>query len=392
MPKRIFITEEAANALFASNDVNAELAKKLDSEGTFFKDSPAFPPVDGGSFEHSIAILGYEAAKSSLDDDILSLSVEEKKSLQSKIIAKCQSIEKDNHKALEKVCFNIVNSLFNIPNGAITFKCHLTNDVSGKERDLQATPQDNPNMKYSSISEMKGLKWEVEKRKILNALTMGYSLKFSKVPKRFIGDIYEINPELPALYKQFAALNSIILYEDVPHEITEKNKYQSGMVDVRITGVGKRTLIESTGIIFPVLLCESIRGFMELFSSHGLPEIKEHAEFVLKKTDCVEGEMWNMILGPGLWEKFSQSIEDMDLAYFPLFFTRLSEIDGEDFCEIMEEVFAGTQRGEDILSDIYSEVTDEVDYDDFMDTIQMKNTEKNMISEKYLKPEDLDTI
>ena len=282
--------------------------------------------------------------------------------------------------------------MFSIPNGAITFKCHLSKDVSSHERNLRAKPEDSPGMEYDSVKEINELRDEVKKRQIINALTMGAALQYSKLPKRFIGDVYEIDSELPKLYKQYSLLNSAILYEDGIHEIDEHNKYQAGMVDVRISGPGKRPLIESFGTVFPVMLCESIRGFMELFSTHGLPDKKSSAEYIMKKTDCVEGEMWNMILGPEMWNIFSESVGDLDIKYLPLLFTRLSELNVDEFTEIMQEVFGRTRSGKEMMQKFVENVVDEIDYEDFEDSIGMKNLNKNMISDAYLTPEDLDLL
>ena len=392
MPKKIFITEEMADKLFNHNDVNEELASKLDNHETFFGDNPIFPPTEGLSFEHMLAMRGYDAARDSADEDILELPLNEKKILLQNITVKCQELEEKNSRALEKLCFNIVNKMFAIPNGAITFKCRLTKEVSSHERNLRAKPEDSPGMEYDSVSEMKSLRNEVNKRQIINALTMGAALQYSNLPKRFIGDVYEIDSELPKLYKQYSLLNSLILYEDTAHKIDEHNKYQAGMVNVRISGPGKRPLIESYGTVFPVMLCESIRGFMELFSTHGLPEKKELAEYIMKKTDCVEGEMWNMILGPEMWNIFSESVGDLDIKYLPLLFTRLSELNADDFTEIMQEVLGKTRIGRDMMKEFVGNVVDEIDYEDFEDSLGMKNLQKNMISDEYLTPEELDLI
>lgn len=382
-----------ADKLFASNDVSEYLAKALDSHETFFGgDNPSFPPVEGLTFEHLLAMRGYDEAKKGASEEILSMPVEKKKDLLSKIVVRCQGLEEQNRKALEKLCFNIVNKLFAIPNGAITFRCHLVNDLQGRDRNLRAKPEDSPDMEYDSIREMRSLKTEVAKRQVVNALVMGAAMKYSKLPKQFIGEVYEIDPELPKLYKDYATLNSLILYEDKLPEVSEQTKFQGGMVEVHVAGVGMRTLVESYGTIFPVLLCESIRGFMELFSSHGLPNKKTSAEYVMKKCDCVEAEVWNMILGPEMWNMFVSVMGDMDIKYLPMLFTRISELDAEEFCEIMQEVFGKTRNGKAIMEELVAEVVDEIDYEDFEDSVAMKNMRKNLIAEKYMTVEELDAI
>ena len=45
-----------------------------------------------------------------------------------------------------------------------------------------------------------------------------------------------------------------------------------------------------------------------------------------------------------------------------------------------------------MMMSIVGEVVNEIDYDDFEDALGMKNTDKNMISDEYLTPEDLDLI
>lgn len=380
-----------ADRLFKANEVNEELAKKLDNHETFFGDNPAFPPTEGISFEHMLAMRGYDAVKN-VAGELADLPLDEKKTLLQNITTQCQQLEERNRKALEKLCFNIINKMFAIPNGAITFKCHLQKDVSSHERNLRAQPEDSPDMEYDSIQEIHSLKDEVAKRQIVNALTMGCALQFSKLPRQFIGDVYELDPELPKLYSQYSILNSLILYEDKPHEITEQNKYQAGMVEVRIAGPGKRTLIESFGTVFPVMLCESIRGFMELFSSHGLPEKRASAEYVMKKADCVDAEMWAMILGPEMWNIFTSPLGDMDMKYMPLMFTNLCELEGREFCAVMAEVFGKTKRGKEIMEKFVADVMDEIDYEDFQDSLGMKNMEKNMIADQYLTPKDLDLL
>ena len=102
--------------------------------------------------------------------------------------------------------------------------------------------------------------------------------------------------------------------------------------------------------------------------------------------------MWNMILGPEMWNIFSESVGDLDIKYLPLLFTRLSELNADDFTEIMQEVLGKTRIGRDMMKEFVGNVVDEIDYEDFEDSLGMKNLQKNMISDEYLTPEELDLI
>ena len=100
MPKKIFITEEMADKFFKANDVNEELAQKLDNHETFFGDNPAFPPAEGLSFEHAMAMRGYENARENISEDLLSLPITEKKTLLANIAIECQEREEKCRKGL----------------------------------------------------------------------------------------------------------------------------------------------------------------------------------------------------------------------------------------------------------------------------------------------------
>ena len=100
-----------------------------------------------------------------------------------------------------------------------------------------------------------------------------------------------------------------------------------------------------------------------------------------------------MIVGPGIWtDVFLPLFDEVSIKYLPLWFTKISELDGGEFCEIMQEVFGNTRSGADIMQDLIHNVVDEIDYEDFEDSLAMKNMNKNMISDEYLTPEELDLI
>ena len=55
---------------------------------------------------------------------------------------------------------------------------------------------------------------------------------------------------------------------------------------------------------FPVLVHEIIKGLMELFSHQAEPEDKDLFQQVMEKEDTLEKEVWDLRLGPAIWERF----------------------------------------------------------------------------------------
>ena len=389
MKKKIFITEEAADKLFKLNDIPQHLLDDVNNHKTSLGDNPSFPPADDMTYEHMLAMKRYEELRNEYPREE---SVEEKEKTLSSVVSEIERIERGNEHILEKLCFNIVNRLFSIPAGVVTFKCHISPNISEYDRVVRVKSEESPEMKFSSILQIKELRGEVFKRRMLNALTMGASITYSNLPKEFVGDVYEINPQLPSLYKQFNVLNNLLLFEKPLPEITEENKDQAGFVKVNLGNEEKRTIIEAYGKNFPILLTESIRGFMELFASHGLPEDKKECDFVIKKADFLAAEPWDMRLGPVMWKSLIKSIGDLETRYLPLVFTELSELKGENFSYIMSEILAGTDEGDNLLKSIVSDAKNEIDYDDFKDTLVQKDMNKNMIADEYIRADELDSL
>ena len=99
-----------------------------------------------------------------------------------------------------------------------------------------------------------------------------------------------------------------------------------------------------------------------------------------------------MRLGPVMWKSLIKSIGDLETRYLPLVFTELSELKGENFSYIMSEILAGTDEGDNLLKSIVSDAKNEIDYDDFKDTLVQKDMNKNMIADEYIRADELDSL
>lgn len=386
MQRRIYITEEQQNKILSSIELPEHLLADVDAHKTSLGDNSALPPLDGITYEHLAAKKRYEELKNKFAQD---LSVDEKMKMLSEITSEIQKREAGNEATLEKLCFNIVNGLFSIPAGIVTFRCHLMPNLSSKSRVVRAKSEDDPNMEFDSVAEMQEAREEVAKRRMINALVMGASLRYCKIPKCYIGDIYEIDPQLPKLYTDFDLLNNLLVFEMPLPEITDDEKLQGGFSEVTLGNQGERSTVETYATTFPILLSESVRGFMELFASHGLPEDKRLASFVVKKADFAAAEPWDMRIGPTMWKTITDTIGKLDTRCLPLLFTKIASLEPRKFNGVMSEILAGTRTGKDLLRSIADDVSSELEYDDFEDQLRQKDMQKNMITDGYISPDEL---
>ncbi len=137
---------------------------------------------------------------------------------------------------------------------------------------------------------------------------------------------------------------------------------------------GDKPKIVAEAWCFPVLVHELIKGAMELLAAHGLPEDERIADYVIEKADFLKGEVWDMRLGPGIWEKFIDSIEGdaYDIKHY--LYYEIAQMPVDEFHEFMRELLSGSQRGKQMLVDLANDVQRDIkereaqkalgDYDD----------------------------
>ena len=63
--------------------------------------------------------------------------------------------------------------------------------------------------------------------------------------------------------------------------------------------------IKAKGLFFPVLVHELIKGVYEVLGTQGLPDDPKAAEMVMGQTDTLPYEIWDLRLGPVIWERFT---------------------------------------------------------------------------------------
>ena len=106
---------------------------------------------------------------------------------------------------------------------------------------------------------------------------MAGAMSMSSNIESYENQINQINPSLCDLYNKILSLNNYLMFTKENLDMTDENKMQLGTAEVSLGMRDEKPKIESQGVIFPVLLSESIRGFLELFISHGLPKNRERA-------------------------------------------------------------------------------------------------------------------
>lgn len=344
------------------------IIKALRKNHTSLGDHPAFPPEDEEKFVIKLLTKYYNG----ILEDVGSTDVPRLKNELSRLLSECIKKEQPIKDALEKLCIEVVNDMFNIPQDSIDIKVTLadTIDTSGQ----RMFPESTEDFEFDDIRDMNGLTDEVYKRRMLNCLIAGISVNMAYDVSNYIQNLFKIDPELPLLYKKILAVNGLLLYLEKDSDFdNDEQSTEGGIVDVKITNQDEMPIIDAQGLIFPVLLEETIKGLLELAISHGLPKDRERAMYVIKKSDFKLAEMWDLRLGMPLWERISSQIEDDVEPNFLMM--ELSKLKPAAFNSLLQEVFAGTKTGKRKLEKILGKIKRLKNADDFDRYIQIRNQE-----------------
>lgn len=387
--KRIIINEEIladanVKSLAMMQELPKDIRKALSRNMTSLGDHPSFPPEEEDKFDTKVTLERFEEVKQEVlsIDDISDYSPKSLSKLLHDMLKECQEIERGNKDALEKLCFNIVVDLFAIPNDILNFSCTLTDVISPKSIRANVKPTAT-DMTFIDIDHMNVLSDEVYKRRLIDALITGAAMKYSVIKKEYIGDLYEMSPKLPKLYKDIIKIMDYMMFVKNDIGISEADKKQIGVVNVLIGNETKKTDIKAEGIIFPVLLMESIRGLMEAFAAHGLPKNKKEASYVMAKADFLAAEPWDMRMGPILWERFEEAMQESDTKMVPNIFVEIVSLPINEFNNLMKEIFAKTSKSKKVFELIKSEIEEHIEYSEFQDRMQARSIETNVINDDY---------
>jgi hypothetical protein len=229
----------------------------------------------------------------------------------------------------------------------------------------------------------------VYKRRVINALITGGAHRLSYIEKGLIGELYELSPELPQLYREIRTLNDYLLFTKNNMGISENNKKQSGISILTIGNDITKNKIVVEAEIFPILLHESIRGFLEMFAAYGLPSSKKECQYVMQKADFINAEPWDMRLGPALWDILMESFETPNTDSIPMILTVLFSQGTEKFNAILQEIFGETKRGKMLSDKILNKAYKELEADEFDELMRKKQTETSIIADDYFRAEEL---
>ena len=190
-------------------------------------------------------------------------------------------------------------------------------------------------------------------------------------------DLNTIDRDLINLYGVMMSVNDLV-YWIMPDQTTMMMA-QSGESMAGKEEVDPETdppTVIARGITFPVLVHELIKGVMEVLATQGLPDDPRQAQMVMDSEDTLVAEVWDLRLGPVIWEKFREAypyelMDDDKLEIQNYLFSEFSRMDAKDLFRLSKNILAGNEEGKEGLRNIVKGIMEEMkkqNYEDFEPT------------------------
>ena len=377
----------------------SDIQSKIEKGETPLSDNPAFPESeDQSTFEELIASKRFkdvvEKVKryTGMTDISGQNAFMQLQRLLMSAVQQVKQIENGNEEQLENLAVELVKKEMSIPDDAFQYDVKLLGSPGQMDTSKLAKQSEEPSseeiQQTFGVSEDEAEedlenfmaafdKFDLEKakRRFINSLIQGASKKGHYMFNLVEEELNQIDPKLLNLYGVLMSINDL-LYWIIPDEMMGMMAGSGGGVagTEEIDDTTDPPTIKARGVFFPVLVHEVLKGVYEVIGTQGLPDDPKAAEMVMASQDTLPYEVWDLRLGPVIWEKFTQSYPDKiyedDLREIQNYlFSRFSSLSTEQFFELAKEIMGGTENGKKAVAKMVEEIIEELKGQAFEDVL-----------------------
>ena len=307
-------------------------------------------------------------------------------------VKQVKQIESNNEGYLEQLAVDVVKKELSLPDDAFQYDVELTSmpgqiDMSKMRKDSEE-PEDEDVLDQFGVEENEAEddlenfmaafeKFDLEKakRRFINTLIQGASKKGHYMYHLVKDELEKLDPKLLNLYGVLMSVNDL-LYWIMPDEMVmkaaESGQGMEGKEEVDDTT--DPPTIKAKGLFFPILIHELLKGVYEVLGTQGLPDDPKAADMVMASQDTLPYEIWDLRLGPVIWEKFMASypekLYDDDLREIQNYlFSRFSSLTTDEFFDVAKMIMSGSDDGKKIVAKMVDEIIEELKSQDYEDAI-----------------------
>jgi hypothetical protein len=311
------------------------------------------------------------------------------------------SIESNNKNELESLAIQLVKKEMGLNDDDFIFDAKIVGMGQIDTDDFNTQMGNEPNLDEVEIeknlfSDLETLNLQRAKRRLINSMIQGASKKghymYQLVPEK----IREItgSETLLNLYSVLMSVNDTLYWQ----LSNEQMKMMMGGGGGAASIGGKESVDRNTNpptiyaraINFPVLVHELIKGVMEVLAIKGRPTDDEGNETdfedVESSEDTLEKEMWDLRLGPAIWERIrnrfpEEILVDEDKYRMQLImFSHIIQKPAKEFLVFMKEILSDSENGKNLMNLLYRAIEQEINDYDYSETMDQFDQSLNDVS------------
>jgi hypothetical protein len=309
-----------------------------------------------------------------------------------------------NHKEeLQNLAIELVMREMSIPEGSLQFDAKIVGMGEINTDDFNREDNEQPNIDPVDIEvdladDLGKINLEKAKRRLINNMIQGASKK-GHYMYHFVADKIKEITGSDTLLNQYGVLMSIndTLYWQLSDDTMKMMMGGPGGGSVG----GKEEVDRNTdpptivarGVNFPILVHELIKGVMELFAIQGRPTDEEGNEDeswseIEQSEDTLEKEMWDLRLGPAIWDRIREQfpeeilVDENQSSLQNFLILSIFKLPAKEFLVFMKEVLSGSENGKRLMSELMKGIDEILKDQNYQDSIEQFNNDLNSITDE----------
>jgi hypothetical protein len=230
--------------------------------------------------------------------------------------------------------------------------------------DVQVAPQEAPEEEQEPEEVKAEYDELVGRRKLVNLMAQGAAVSNNYAFAYYARE--ELNALDPQLVRDYAKL---MAYSELGQfmqgtEIARAAAQgggggeQGGASRVRREDDGS-AVVEATGLTFPILVHEIIKGVMELLTMTGEedPDVQTQVQ---KRADVIGDEQYQQQMGPSIWREFITAIGHDQAEVMPYVYDELNRLPPGEYHRKMQALIGGQAEGKRWFSELARKIKQEM--------------------------------
>lgn len=341
-------------------------------------------------------------------------------------------LERNHKERLQNLAIEIVKEEMGIGDDDIDFKAEIIGqaefDTSDFNRERGAPPPnpqevnvddeeeggiENVQPEIIDIEEelyidLAQLNLERAKRRLINSIIQGASKKGHYMYQLIPDKIREItgSDTLVNLYGIMMSVNDANYWQLSDDTIRASGDSVAGKEQAKFPGDdddeggemgqeedNEKPKVHVQGVNFPVLVHELVKGVLEVLGGWGQtgeyqnPQDRAMTKKVMELEDTLEKEMWDLRLGPAIWDRVRTSFPEEVLLengkqLQNLLFTSIFELPAKQFLVLMREVISNSDSGKNLLSNMLDGINKMLNDEEYEEAMQDFNDKLEGMAEE----------